>query len=68
MMSLFDEEEIMKLYIKSERYEAAQESARETAERLIKKGKMTLEDIAECVPSISMEELKELEAEVMQLL
>lgn len=50
MMSLFDEEEIMKLYIKSERYEAAQESARETAERLIKKGKMTLEDIAECVP------------------
>ena len=30
MMSLFDEEQIMKSFIKSERYEAAQESARET--------------------------------------
>ena len=42
-------------------------SARETAERLIKKGKMTLEDIAECVPSLSFDELRELEAEIMQL-
>ena len=39
----------------------------ETAERLIKKGKMTLEDIAECVPSLSFDELREIEAEVMQL-
>ena len=53
------------------RNEAAQKaelkSARETAERLIKKGKMSLEDIADCVPSLSLDELKELEAEVMQL-
>ena len=28
---------------------------------------MTLEDIAECVPSLSFDELKELEAEVMQM-
>ncbi len=51
--------------------EAAQQaelkSARETAERLIKKGKMTLEEIADCVPLLSLDELKELEAEVMQL-
>lgn len=39
MMSLFDEEQIMKSFIKSERYEAAQESARETAKRMIKKVK-----------------------------
>ena len=64
MMSLFDEEQIMKSFIKSERHDAD----RETAERLIKKGKMTLEDIAECVPSLSFDELKELEAEIMQLL
>ncbi len=63
MMSLFDEEEIMKSFIRSERHDAD----RETAERLIKKGKMTLEDIAECVPSLSFDELRELEAEVMQL-
>ena len=41
--------------------EAAQKaelkSARETAERLIKKGKMTLEEIAECVPLVSLDEI-----------
>ena len=63
MMSLFDEEQIMKSFIRSERHDAD----RETAERLIKKGKMTLEDIAECVPSLPLEELKELETEIMQL-
>lgn len=63
MMSLFDEEQIMKSFIRSERHDAD----RKTAERMIKKGKMTLEDIAECVPSLSLEELRELEAEIMQL-
>ena len=51
--------------------EAAQKaelkSAKETAERLIKKGKMTLEEIAECVPLLSLDELKEIEIKVMQL-
>ncbi len=42
-------------------------SARETAERLIKKGQMALEDIADCVPILSMDELREIEAKVMQL-
>ena len=53
------------------RNEAAQKaelkSARETAERLIKKGKMTLEEIAECVPLLSIDELREIEMKVMQL-
>ena len=67
MMSLFDDEQIMKSFIRSERYEAAQENARETAKKLIKKGKMTLDEIADCVPLLSLDELKELEAEVMKL-
>ena len=67
MMSLFDDDQIMKSFIRSERYEAAQESARETAKKLIKKGKMTLDEIADCVPLLSLDELKEIEAEVMQL-
>lgn len=37
------------------------------AEQLIRKGKMTLEEIADCVSSLSFDELKELEAEIMQL-
>ena len=67
MMSLFDEEQIMKSFIRSERHEAVQESARETAKKLIKKGKMSLDEIADCVPSLSLDELRELETEVMQL-
>jgi len=63
MMSLFDEEQIMKSFIRSERHD----EARETAERMIKMGKLSLEEIAICVPSVSLEELKEMEAEVMQL-
>ncbi len=38
------------------RNEAALNNARETAERLIKKRKMTLEEIAECVPLLSIDE------------
>ncbi len=63
MMSLFDEEQIIKSFIKSERHE----EARETAERMIKDGEISLEKIASYVPSLSMDELKELEAKIMQL-
>jgi hypothetical protein len=34
---------------------------------MIEKGKMSLDEIADYVPDLSMDELKELEAEVMQL-
>ena len=63
MMSLFDEEQIMKSFIKSERHDAD----RETAGRMIKMGKLSLDEIALCVPSLSLDELRELEAEVRQL-
>ena len=43
------------------------ETERKIAEQMIRKGKMTLEEIADCVSSLSFDELKELEAEVMQL-
>ncbi len=49
------------------RNEAALNNARETAERLIKKRKMTLDEIAECVPLLSIDELREIEMKVMQL-
>lgn len=55
---------IMKWYIKSERYNAN----RETAERIIKMGKLLLDEIALCVPLLSLDELRELEARVMQLM
>ena len=63
MMSLFDEEQIMKSFIRSERHD----EARETAERMIRKGRLSLEEVADYVPTLSFDELKEIESEVMQL-
>ena len=67
MMTLFDDEQILEAYAKDIDDNATHREARETAKRMIKKGKMTLEEIADYVPSLSFEELRELEAEVMQL-
>ena len=63
MMTLFDDEQILKAYAK----DIKNDTERNTAIKLIRKGKMSLEEIAECVPTLSIEELKELEAEVFQL-
>ena len=63
MMSLFDEEQIMRTYAK----DIEKETERKTAERMIKKGKMTLEEIADYIPTLSFDELKEIETEIMQL-
>lgn len=71
MMTLFDDEQILKAYAKDIEDNTAKETARETeremAERMIKKGKMSLEEIAEYVPSLSFEEIKKLQAEIMQI-
>ena len=67
MMTLFDDEQILKAYTKDIEENATQKLAKSTAMKLIGKGKMSLEEIAECVPSLTMEELKEIEAEVLQI-
>ena len=67
MMSLFDDEQIMRTYEKDIKRETERETERKTAERMIKMGKLSLEEIGLCVPALSLDELKELEAEVMQL-
>ena len=63
IMSLFDEEQIMKSFIKSERHD----EAREIAERMIKMGKLSIEEIALYLPTLSFDELKELEEEAIHL-
>ena len=67
MMSLFDDEQIMKTYWKDMENTLAHKKDRETAERMIRKGKISLEEIADYVPSLSVDELKEIEADIMQL-
>ena len=63
MMTLFDDEQILKAYTK----DIEDSAARKTAIKMIEMGKLSLEEIAEYVPSLSTEELKELEAQVLQL-
>jgi hypothetical protein len=63
MMSLFDEEQIMKTYIQDH----DKETATETAKRMIMKGRMSLDEIAEYVPNLTMDELREIETELTAL-
>lgn len=63
MMTLFDDEQILKAYAN----DIKNDTERNTAIQMIKDGDMPLEKIARYVPSLSMEELKKLEAEVLQL-
>ena len=67
MMTLFDDEQILKAYTKDIEDTATQKMAKNTAIQMIKDGEMSLEKIAHYVPSLSMEELRELEAEVLEL-
>ncbi len=58
MMTLFDDEQILKAYTKdiadSAAKGTAEKDAREAAARMIKKGKMPLEEIADYVPALSI--------------
>jgi len=67
MMTLFDDEYVLEAYAKEREDNATLREARETAERMIKMGKLSLEDIALCVPALSFDELKKLESNVMQM-
>ncbi|MCM1105952.1 MAG: hypothetical protein NC355_03310 [Blautia sp.] len=71
MMTLFDDEQILKAYTKDIEDNTARvtevETEKKTAERMIRKGKMTLDEIADYVPDLSLDEIKRIEAEVMQL-
>lgn len=75
MMTLFDDEQILKAYVKDIKDNTARETERETAreterkmaERMIKDGEMPLEKIAHFVTTLSLEDLKEIETNVLQL-
>lgn len=66
MMTLFDDEQILKAYAKDIEDSTAKETARKTAIQMIKDGEIPLEKIARYVPALSIEELKKIEAEILQ--
>ena len=67
MMTLFDDDYILEAFAEDIKNQTAYSEARETAKRMIKTGKLSLEEIGDYTPALSMDELKELEVEVMQL-
>ncbi len=71
MMSLFDDEQIMRTYAKDMAREAARETARETTKRnvltMLKKGRISVEEIPSFFPELTSDDIEEIEKEVMQL-
>ena len=63
VMNLFDEEQIMKMYAK----DIEKEAAIKKAKLMLKKGRITIEEMSEFFPELTDEDVKEIEAEVMQL-
>ena len=63
LMELYDQEEVMRSYLESERYEAAQEAENatkiETAKRLLRMGKLSIEEVA-AGSGLTVKEVEEL--------
>ncbi len=66
MMTLFDDEYVLEAYAKEREDNAALREAKNTATRMIM-DREPLEKIIRYVPTLSMDEIKKLEIEVMQL-
>ena len=68
MLAMYDEKEILREYIEYEKYHAAKEAAKENAVKMIKAGKLSIEDIPQFFTSLTPEDIKEIENELMQTL
>ena len=67
MMTLFDDEQVLEAYAKDIDNYATHREARENARIMLKNGRITVEEIPVFFPKLTLEDAKELEAEVMQL-
>ena len=63
MMSLFDEEQIMRSFIKSEKYDLAKEKAI----LMLRDGKITIDEVSLYFPELLESDIEELEEEIVQL-
>ncbi len=62
MITLFNDEEILDMYLKSEKREATREAAKEAIKIMVSEGK-TLHEAVRYFPSLTIEDKKELEKE-----
>lgn len=70
MFTLFDEERLREIndinVAKEAAEEATKKAERAIVEKMLKKGKMTLEEIADCCTRFSVEDIRQMEKEFMQ--
>ena len=66
MMALFDEEKIMRTHVASEKKAASKETARKAAEKMLRDGKITADEIAEYFSELSAEDIQEIEKGLLQ--
>jgi hypothetical protein len=65
MMSLYDEEEVMRVYVESEVLGATKKQAEDTARNLIKGDKLSMDEIA-AATGLPLNEVIELQSNMMQ--
>ena len=66
MMSVYDEEEVIRTYVKSERMDAEQESFKEAALIMIRSSKISIDDVSKYFPKLSAQSIQALKADVIQ--
>ena len=74
MLAMYDEKEILREYIEYEKYHAAKKAEKlgerngekKNAIKMIKAGKLSIEDIPQFFTSLTPEDIKEIEKELMQ--
>jgi hypothetical protein len=66
MLAMYDEKKILLSYIESERYEAAEEATKKAAAQMIRAGKISIEEVPQFFPTLSSDDVKELENELLQ--
>ena len=62
MMSLFDDEQIMRTYAK----DMARETTKRNTVTMLKKGRISVEEISTFFPELTSDDIEEIEKEVMQ--
>lgn len=66
MLAMYDEKEILLEYIESERYEAEKKADKRTAIQMIKAGRMSVDEVVQFFPSLTSDDVKELNEELLQ--
>lgn len=66
MLAMYDEKEILLEYIESERHEAEKKADKRTAIQMIKAGRMSVDEVMQFFPSLTSDDVKELQEELLQ--